>query len=169
MVKYVIYLYTINGFRYRLVRLKGELLMNIKKISLYATVLLSLALVLGACGDKVKNPPTNEEIQSEFGFRSFSLDVDTANQKDAIEASFEMDISETEAEYKNKLTDINLSGDKAFSELQPIFKELALTPDMTSEEVIEKVSEAFGVTDYAEFDLEINFADGSEKEYSVIK
>jgi len=51
----------------------------------------------------------------------------------------------------------------------PIFKELALTPDMTSEEVIEKVSEAFGVTDYTEFDLEINFADGSEQEYSAMK
>jgi len=143
--------------------------MNIKKISLSATVLLSAALVLGACGDKVKNPPTNEEVQSEFGFRSFDLDVDTADKKDAIEASFDLEMSETEAEYKNKLTDIKLSGDKAYNELQPIFKELALTPDMTSEEVIEKVSEAFGVTDYTEFDLEINFADGSEQEYSAMK
>lgn len=143
--------------------------MNTKKISLSATVLLSAALVLGACGDKVKNAPTNEEVQSEFGFRSFDLDVDTADKKDAIEASFDLEMSETEAEYKNKLEDIKLSGDKAYSELQPIFKELALTPDMTSEEVIEKVAQAFGVTDYTEFDLEINFTDGSVQEYSAMK
>lgn len=145
--------------------------MNTKKIPLYATTLLSAALVLGACGDKevVKNPPTHEEVQSEFGFRSFDLDVDIANQKDAIEASFELDMSETEAKYHNKLTDTKLSGDKAYSELQPIFKELALTPDMTREEVIEKVAQAFGVADYIEFDLEINFTDGSEQEYADMK
>ena len=145
--------------------------MNTKKISLSATALLSAALVLGACGDKevVKNPPTNEEVQSEFGFRSFDLDVDTADKKDAIEASFDLDMSETEAKYKNKLTGTKLSGDKAYRELQPIFKELALTPDMTREEVIEKVSQAFGVAEYKEFDLEIDFTDGSEQEYSDMK
>ena len=80
----------------------------------------------------------------EFGFRSFDLDIDTAKKKDAIEVSFDLDSSGAEAEYKNKLNDIKLSGDKAFSELQPIFKELGLTKDMTREEVIEKVSKAFG-------------------------
>lgn len=145
--------------------------MNTKKLALYITGLLSMALVLGACTDKeiVKNAPTNEEFQSEFGFRSFDLDIDTVNKRDAIEASLDLDISETEAEYKNKLNDIKLSGDKAFSELQPIFKELGLTKDMTREEVIEKVSKAFGAEDYAEFDLEIKFSDGSEQEFSDLK
>ncbi len=145
--------------------------MNIKKLSLYATALLSTALVLGACTDKevVKNAPTNEEAQSEFGFRSFDLDIDTGNKRNAIEASFDLDMSEIEAEYKNKLTDIKLSGDKAYSELQPIFKELALTKDMTREEVIEKVSQAFGAADYMEFDLEIEFSDGSEQEFLDMK
>lgn len=130
-----------------------------------------MALVLGACNDKeiVKNAPSNEEIQSEFGFRSFDLDIDTANKRDAIEVSFDLDSSGAEAEYKNKLNDIKLSGDKAFSELQPIFKELGITKDMTREEVIEKVSKAFGAEDYAEFDLEIKFTDGSEQEFSDLK
>lgn len=145
--------------------------MNTKKLSLYATALLPTALILGACTDKeiVKNAPTNEEIQSEFGFRSFDLDIDTVKKRDAIEASFDLDMSETEAEYKNKLNNIKLSGDKAYSELQPIFKELGLTTDMSREEVIEKVSKAFGAEDYAEFDLEIEFTDGSEQEFSDMK
>lgn len=145
--------------------------MKWKKSPLYVTALLSVALVLGACGDKevLKNPPTTEEVQNLFGFRSFDLDIDTADQKDAIEASFDLDMSETEAEYHNKLTNIKLSGDKAYSELAPIFKELGLTPTMTREEVIEKVTEAFGITDYKTFDLDIDFADGSEQEYSDMK
>ncbi len=145
--------------------------MTVKKLSLYATALLSTTLVLGACNDKeiVKNGPTNEEAQSEFGFRSFDLDIDTAEKRDAIEASFDLDMSETEAEYKSKLDNIRLSGDKAYSELQPIFKELGLTKDMTREEVIEKVSQAFGAADYTKFDLEIEFSDGSEQEFSDMK
>lgn len=145
--------------------------MNIKKLSLYITGLVSMVLVLGACNDKeiVENAPSNEEIQSEFGFRSFDLGIDTVNKQDAIEASLDLDVSEVEAEYKDKLNDIKLSGDMAFSELQPIFKELGLTKDMTREEVIEKVSKAFGAEDYAEFDLEIKFTDGSEQEFSDLK
>ena len=73
--------------------------MKSQKKSLFAVALLSAALVLGACGDKevVKNPPTTEEVENEFGFRSFDLDVGTADEKDAIEASFDLDMSETEA------------------------------------------------------------------------
>ena len=135
------------------------------------TALLSLALVLGACADKdvVENAPSNEEVQNEFGFRSFSLDVDTIDQKDAVEASFDLDVSETEAEYTDKLKDIKLSGDEAYTELEPIFKDLGLTKEMTREEVIENVSKAFDVEDFAEFDLEIEFPDGTEQDYSELK
>ena len=53
--------------------------------------------------------------------------------------------------------------------VQPIFKALALTSAMTREEVIEKVAEAFDVADYTEFDLEIDFTDGIEQDYSDMK
>ena len=87
--------------------------------------MLPAALVLGACGDKevVENPPTTDEVENEFGFRSFDLDM-----------------SKTEAEYNNKLTGTKLSGEKAYNELQPVFKELVLTTAMTREEVIVQVA-----------------------------
>jgi len=142
-----------------------------KKLSGYATALLSVTLILGACNDKeeVKEGPSGDEAQSKFGFQSFDLDIDTADQKDAIEASFDLDVSETEAEYTNKLEDIKLSGDEAYNELQPIFEELALTKDMSKEEVIEKVSKAFGVENYKEFELEVEFKDGDNQEFSDTK
>lgn len=131
------------------------------------SILLSTAFMLGACGDKeqVSDAPDSSEAQSEFGFQAFDLDIDTADQQDAVDASFDIDVSETEAEYENKLENKKLTGDEAYAELEPIFKELALTKDMSKEEVIEKVTGAFGVEDYTEFELELEFADGDTQEF----
>lgn len=70
-----------------------------------------------------------------------------------------------EAEYVNSLDSQKLHGDEAYEFLKPIFTDLALTNDMTKEEVIEKVNTAFGISDYTEFDLEILYEDGQEIEY----
>ncbi|EPD51367.1 hypothetical protein HMPREF1210_01965 [Paenisporosarcina sp. HGH0030] len=141
--------------------------MKTKKYAFYGPFLLTTALLLSACGEKeeVKNGPTGEQAESEFGFRSFDLNIDTADQKDAIDVSFDVDVSETEAEYLNKLESLNLSGDNAYKKLEPLFKELALTKDMSKEEVIEKVAKAFGVEEYKEFDLEVEFSDGDDQEF----
>lgn len=142
--------------------------MRIKKFPLLSSALISSVLLLGACGDKeeVTEAPDKDAAQSEFGFQSFELDVDTADQKDAIDASFDIDISETEAEYVNQLESINLTGDDAYAELEPIFKELGLTKDMSKDEVIEKVTQAFGVEEYTEFELEVEFSDGDTQEFN---
>ncbi|QUG40315.1 YusW family protein [Psychrobacillus sp. INOP01] len=142
--------------------------MRIKKYPLLSSAIISSALLLGACGDKeeVTKTPDKDTAQSEFGFQSFELDIDTADQKDAIDASFDIDISETEAEYVNQLESINLTGDDAYAELEPIFKDLALTKDMSKEEVIEKVTQAFGVEEYTEFELEVEFSDGDTQEFT---
>lgn len=145
--------------------------MKVKKYSLLGSVIMSSVLILGACGDKeeVSEAPDKETAQSEFGFQSFDLDIDTVDQKDAVDASFDIDVSETEAEYTNQTESKKLSGDEAYAELEPIFKELALTKDMSKEEMIEKVTKAFGVEDYKEFELEIEFSDGDTQEFSDIK
>ena len=145
--------------------------MKLNKYAFYGSALLSTALVLGACGDneEVKDGPTADQAETEFGFRSFELDIDTADQKDAIDVSFDVDVSETEAEYLNKLETFNLSGDEAYKELEPIFNDLALTKDMSKEEVLEKVAKAFGVEDYKEIELEVEFSDGDDQEFKEVK
>jgi len=142
--------------------------MRIKKYSIIGSVLFSTALLLGACADKdeVKDPPTADAAKKEFGFHSFDLDIDTPDHKDAIEASFDVDVSDTEAEYVNRIEPVKLSGDKAYAELEPIFKDLALTKDMSKDEVIEKVTKAFDVEDYTEFELEVEYSDGEYKDYN---
>lgn len=142
--------------------------MKLIKYPLLGSAIMSSFLLLGACGDKeeVSDAPDKDTAQSEFGFQSFDLDVDTADQKDAIDASFDIDVSETEAEYVNQFESKNLSGNDAYTELEPIFKEIGLTKDMSKEEVIEKVTKAFGVDEYKEFELEIEFSDGDTQEFS---
>ncbi|MEI4769115.1 YusW family protein [Psychrobacillus sp. FJAT-51614] len=142
-----------------------------KKYVLFGSSILSMALLLGACGEneEMENAPDADTAQSEFGFQAFDLDIDTAEHKDAIDASFDIDVSETEAEYENKLESKKLAGDEAYEALKPIFKDLALTKDMNKEETIEKVSKAFGVEDYTEFELEIEFSDGDTQEFSDSK
>lgn len=132
-----------------------------------SSIFLSSVLLLGACGDKeeVSDPPTTEAVESEFGFTSFDLDIDTAEQRDAVEASFEVETNGVEAEYVNSLDSQKLQGDEAYEFLKPIFTDLALTSDMDKEEVMEKVLTAFGITDYTEFDLEVLYEDGTEIEY----
>ena len=142
-----------------------------KKHSIFGSALLSTALLLGACGDNEEVTATvdSSQVQNEFGFQAFELDIDTADQNDAIEASFDIDVSETEAEYVNKLESKDLTGNEAYTELESIFKDLALTKDMSKEDVIEKVSKAFGAEDYTEFELEVEFSDGDNQEFSDTK
>ena len=145
--------------------------MRIERYPLLGSVIMSSFLILGACGDKeeVSEAPDKDTAQSEFGFQAFELEIDTADQQDAIEASFDIDISETEAEYVNQLESKNLSGNDAYVELEPIFKEIGLTKDMSKEEVIEKVTQAFGVEEYTEFELEVEFSDGDNQEFNDSK
>lgn len=135
---------------------------------IYGSLLLSIVLLLTACGDKekVKSVSSTDEAESELGVTSFDLEVDTKDHKDAIEASLDIEGSVIEADYVNRIEPKNLKGDKAYDELKPIIKDIGLTKEMNKDEVIEKVTKAFEVEDYTNFDLEVEFLDGDHKEFS---
>lgn len=145
--------------------------MKMKKYSIFGSALIVIALLLGACGDKekVKSASKADEEKSEFGFRSFDLSVDTADHKDAIEASMEIKGSTIEAEYVNRIEPKKLKGDKAYEEMKPMLKKIELSKDMSKDDVLKKVSKAFDVEDYTKFDLEVEFSDGKHKEYKDTK
>ena len=117
---------------------------------------------------QVPKPGTNtanETMGIKYGFISFKLDVDTADLTDAIEADYDEDRTETEAKYDNKIENLNLRGDEAMNKLDAIFKDLSLTHDMTEEEAIKKVSDAFGIKDYTTIELEIKYNGIRRKKY----
>ena len=159
--------------------------MKSKKSSLIAGILLS-ASVLAACGGNdaatddsstgtstsTGSPTTetaNQTSNYNYNFRSFDLDIDTAEQNDAIDASFEEEKSGFEAEYENKIADLNVKDGEAMEHLDTIFSSLDFDQNTPDEEVIQTVSETFGGVEYTNFELEVEFKDGTEREYKDTK
>jgi len=136
--------------------------------------LLMATGVLAGCNETQDNtvesqPAESSPVQNsdqvttaDYSFTSFDLSIDTPDQNDAIDVDFESGRSGAEMEYENKLEDINVGGDEAVTALDPILTNVELSPDMAKEDVISMVTEAFGVTDYQEFELEVEFEDGTE-------
>lgn len=138
---------------------------------------LTAAMVLAGCNETQDNtvetepseasPVENSEqvTPNDYGFSDFDLSIDTADENDVIDVDYEAGKSGKEIEYTNKMEDIKLGGDEAGTELDPILTDLGLTSDMSKEDAINKVTQAFGVMDYTDFELEIKFDDGTEVEW----
>ncbi|MFD1029901.1 YusW family protein [Metaplanococcus flavidus] len=162
-----------------------------KKFPIATGFLLSSILILGACGDddQVTKPITEDATETSdgteganpegglaeenvggevFGFTDFELNVDYADQDDALEISYEEDRDLVRAEYENKLTDENLEGNEAFDKIEQSLAELELTADMPDEEVISKVTEVFSIEpDYESIEIEVTYPEGTDKDYEA--
>lgn len=152
-----------------------------KTIKALATLASSSILLLAACGETTDNtvetdPADSSPVENNqsvtptnYGFTSFDLSINTPDEKDAIDVDYETGRSGTEIEYQNALEDLNLGGDEAGAALDPLFTELELTADMAKEDVISSITEAFGVTEYQDFELEVEFEDGQEVKWEDAK
>lgn len=144
-------------------------------------VTLSAALLLAGCNETQDNtvetepndasPVENTELvtPNDYGFTQFDLNIDTPDEDDVIDVDYESQTSGTEIEYTNKLEDLKIGGDEAGTELDVIFAQFELTADMAKEDVIEAVTSAFGVSEYKEFELEVEFEDGTEVQWEESK
>lgn len=163
-----------------------------KKRTALAPLLFSSALLLAACGDDEQvTEPVNNGTQEQptdsggtenaspeggldqdsiggetFGFTELDVNVDFPDMDDMIDISYEEDRDKVEAEYKNKMTKADLSGNDAMDEIEPGLGQLELTPDIADDEAIAQVIKAFGIEDgFTEIEVEVRYADGTEKEY----
>lgn len=166
--------------------------MTSNKKNLLAPILFSSMLILGACGDDEQvTEPVNNENQEQpadaggtenaspeggldqnsiggktFGFTELDVNVDFPDMDDMIELNYEEDRDKVEAEYKNKMTETDLSGNDAMDEIEPGLSQLELTTNTPDDEVISQVVEAFGIEDgFTEIEIEVRYPDGTEKEY----
>ncbi|NYF23387.1 YusW family protein [Sporosarcina sp. JAI121] len=155
-----------------------------KKLSAVAAILLTSALMLGACGNFGKNAdkPNREEadiiLEDEkaggsietgngYGFSSFDLDIDVEG-KDAVEADYDVK-KNADAEYVNKLKNVQLKDNKAMDEFNKMFVEIRITKDTPKQEVIDKILQWFGLDAYSKFDLEVEFDDGTFLDIEEVK
>lgn len=165
--------------------------LRLKKTSILTTLLLSLALILGACGDKdkdeatkdVTNNDTSNDIEETapgedpaatgeaFGFTKFELEVDYPEQEEALDVNYEEEKDSTDAEYKNVDDDnSDVTGQAAMAKLKPLLDQLQLNEDMTDEEIIERIITVFNINEnYTKIDIDITWENGEEKEIEDVK
>lgn len=109
---------------------------------------------------------TNDTNAIPYAFSEFSLDVvyggnqsykvDYENEKDGAEAS-------VENERKNE----KVEGNNALAQLEPLFKKLTFDAKSSDEDVKKEILTVFNIDNkYEKIDLEVKFADGTEKNYT---
>ncbi len=145
---------------------------------------LLLAGVLYGCNkDEVKNVPANAPTEqnatqrvnenanelTEFNFLEFSLDVDYS-ATESYEVEFENKKSGIEAKLKDDRNNEMLQGDEAYTKLEPLFKQLTFDSTTPNDKVIEQVISVFHIADdFQSIEVEVEFSDGTEKEFKQIK
>ena len=140
-------------------------------------MLTFLTVLLVACGDKEEvntadnnnNNNNNNTINLTHKFAEFNLEVDySPNVK--YDASFEKDVDGIEASIEDQVNNINLHGNEAYDKLNPILEKLTFDASTPNEQVIEQVLSTFGLdSNYVEFELDVLYTDGTQKEYRLIK
>ncbi|HEX6595035.1 MAG TPA: YusW family protein [Bacillota bacterium] len=117
--------------------------------------------------DSITDDQTNTGAGTEapYSFIEFDLEADYDGTEEALEVEYEYETNEPEASYKNRVQNIRLTGNEALEELDDIFSSFTFNEESPKEEVLSAVIEAFELPKDATIDLDIEFQNGTEKEY----
>lgn len=122
--------------------------------------------------DDTNNGANNNAVSNAnpaFDFTHFSLDVEYS-MTESFEAEYENEQSGVEASIEDDVNGENVYGDEAYTRLEPIFQAFTFDASTADDEVIAEVLRAFNLKeDYTDLELEVRFADGTEKEYNKQK
>ena len=144
---------------------------------------VGLTMFLAACGDDNEtatnvpdDAPTEQETNSSdtikdnnsadapFMFTHFNLSVDYAGNK-SYDIDYENESTGAEAKIEDDFNNKVVQGNEAVDELVPIFEKFSFDAATDNDKIIDEVLNALNLsTDYQEFDLEVRFVDGVEKE-----
>lgn len=151
-----------------------------KKFNFIGILLLGGVLLLSGCGnakndsDKAANNDVviNKEAENGgsiergqgYGFTQFDLSIDVDGQ-DAVEAEYDVENEQVEADYENTLKKVRLEDKEAIDELHLLFMDIRLTSDTTQEEAIERILEWLEIDSYTKFELEVDFDDKTRLDF----
>ena len=115
------------------------------------------------------NTDTTTTTDAPFNFSSFSLDVDFPGME-TYEVDYDNEASGVEASIKDDRNYVKLTGNDAYSQLERLFRQFTFDATTSDEEVINEVITLFSIADdYQSVEIEVTFADGTEKEYNIRK
>lgn len=150
-----------------------------KSVKLVGTTLFASALLLSGCGSKTNDTPetpvsenpeptiTTEREQADgsiesgdgFGFDEFDLEIEIED-KDTIDIEYEVK-RQAKAKYENELTKTKLKDADAMDEINKFFLEIRIDTDTPEDVAKEKILQYLGIEQYSEFELEVDFNDGT--------
>ncbi|UED79914.1 MULTISPECIES: YusW family protein [unclassified Lysinibacillus] len=144
---------------------------------------VAAGLLYGCNKDEVKDVPTNAPTEQNtnqqagenvtdqvpFNFIEFSLDVDYS-ATESYEVEYENKKNGIESKIEDDRNNEKIQGDEAYTKLEPLFKQLTFDSTTSNDEVIDQVIKVFNITDdYQSIEVEVEFADGTEKEFKRLK
>lgn len=111
-----------------------------------------------------------QEVDTNYNFTNFDLDVEYQDDL-SYNAEYTNTQNQVTAELEDEIINkLKISGDEAFKQISPSLAQLTFDQETEDQEVINQVLKAFGLEDnYKEFELEVKFQDGQEKEYKSNK
>lgn len=141
---------------------------------------LSITLMLGACQDSEEGQNTSEEeeqTQEEgqdtepvIAYDYFDMVVDYQDLETAYAVEYEKDGNGLDIDITDNIdhTEYDTTDDsEAFEDLLPAFNQLEFDENTPDEEVAQQLVDAFGLRDdYESIELEVDFTEGGEKEFS---
>lgn len=113
------------------------------------------------------NNGDDEAVKMEsLDYKDFSLSVDYGSNEE-YEAELELNRdNRVEAKIEDDMKGVKIKGTEAFNELYPLVEQLTITQDTTRDEAIQEVLEVFNLADnYLEFEMEIEFKEGTKIEF----
>ena len=144
---------------------------------------LATGLLYGCNKDEVKDVPANAPIEQNtnqqagenvtdqvpFNFLEFALDVDYS-PTESYEIEYENKKTGLEVKLKDDRNNERIQGDEAYTKVEPLLKQLTFDSTTPNDEVIEQVIKVFNIKDdYQSIEVEVEFADGTEKEFKRLK
>lgn len=146
-----------------------------KNLKLLLVVPLVAGALYGCNKNEVKDVPASAPVETNvaevamFTFTEFSLDVEYS-ATESYEVDYENRRSGMEAEIEDDRSNEKLRGDEAYTKLEPLFKKLTFDSATPNDEVIEQVISVFPIgDDYQSIKVEVEFEDGTKKEFKRIK
>lgn len=143
--------------------------MSVKRMLTIAGV--SSILLLGGCADKdepIENDEATIGLEDEekdegstinegdgYGFKTFDLKIKKDDKK--IETEYE-DVKPDDAEYVNEFQEVDKEDTEALDSMHKMFLETMIDDGTTEEEAIDSILQWYGLDDYDEFKLDVEFA-----------
>lgn len=127
-------------------------------------------IIVSGCSNQNLVPKTEaSNVVDTYGITTFSVTIDTKENKEALSASFTEKKERSEAEYSNKKQEVALHGKKALQKITEAFDKMEPDPEAEETELIKSAAEAFGFKDYQMIRLEITFKGYDSKEIMFSK